>query len=915
MKRLQNQIIYIIAAAVIFIAAAAPKTYADSEPKIAYGNFTVSGNAVTLPVMNVSPTETAFVFIAAVYKDGCLCSLDSKNMTLRAYEETLAEIKNVDLDGQMDIRVFLWNNLEEIVPLENRMDLFAPRQLNTDFPNGTHAAAYGSVPLRWQFEENMGTNVAYYQIDRNGTFIANTKDCCYTDTGLEAGKEYTYRVRAISHLGIISSDASIIVRMPEEATLYYQSDGLEGTNLKQLESMPETSGAANINRLAVKDGVSCVLAEPVSGKTKYVSYDIDDQFLQGDGINGISATFFVTFFDNGTEAVRFDYDSIYDNENAAPGYTYLTFPRYNTNTWRTVEISVSDGDFRNSQSTAVGGVSVGADFRLTGGNSQLFVSEIKIVPHTAKIEAESYADWRDVLLCARIFSQDQADLYGNLITRLEAEKLIHLAAGKFGLDMEMPQHPDEIIYPNEFLYLYLSALGYQTNESTVMEKAAELNLWEKGNDFPINYGDAAWILANGLQTPANGQTEPSFSLVLESGLITKDEIRESEHQKLIYLMNGGRNMQLEMKTKTDPVTKREYMLIGKEKSGTATFYFTGGSSFTADSNQIILNMNYHEGSSECMFGLFNMETQTTETIAEDVHFYEGITGPTNLFFYTKGREAYLYDINTQKTRLIGENPDGRAFYGPPSMTFDGKTASVYWKDEEGKTRNAGLFDLETGEFTKILSPEQVMDIFEAPQNFFDHPILNPQDKNTVFFNRGNDTYIPDRMYLLDVPTGNIKNMYQQQMMPDGSLGEAIGHESWSFDGEWMYFVKYSAPFSKLEPMGIMRVSKDCSQYEYVNTDHPFWHASPSPDGKWVVGDYFLIEEGNGRLKSKVAICNVETGESQVLAEFYISGQHPAHPHPAFSFDGKKICFTVLGDEDEFNCKAAVMDVSDIVSGY
>ena len=203
-------------------------------------------------------------------------------------------------------------------------------------------------------------------------------------------------------------------------------------------------------------------------------------------------------------------------------------------------------------------------------------------------------------------------------------------------------------------------------------------------------------------------------------------------------------------------------------------------------------------------------------------------------------------------------------------------------------------------------------MFAAPQDHFDHPIINPVDPELIFFNRGNDTYIPDRMYTIDLRTNEIKNMYKQKTLADGTLGEAIGHEAWSYDGEWMYFVKYQMGISKLGPTGIMRVSKDGSKYEYVNTDHTVLHQSPSPDGKWVVADYNTIVQADGRYKSKIVLCNVETKESYILCDIYIGNGHPFHAHPAFSNDGSKVMWTMLDPDDNFHGKVGVMDISDIV---
>lgn len=74
-------------------------------------------------------------------------------------------------------------------------------------PTGVQATADGCrVIVTW--DANNEPDVAGYKVYRDGTLVANVTGTSYTDTGLTAGKTYTYTVRAYDAAGNVSDESA-----------------------------------------------------------------------------------------------------------------------------------------------------------------------------------------------------------------------------------------------------------------------------------------------------------------------------------------------------------------------------------------------------------------------------------------------------------------------------------------------------------------------------------------------------------------------------------------------------------------------------------------------------------------------------------------------------------------------------------
>jgi Tol biopolymer transport system component len=102
---------------------------------------------------------------------------------------------------------------------------------------------------------------------------------------------------------------------------------------------------------------------------------------------------------------------------------------------------------------------------------------------------------------------------------------------------------------------------------------------------------------------------------------------------------------------------------------------------------------------------------------------------------------------------------------------------------------------------------------------------------------------------------------------------------------------------------------------YENTEkHNPCHISVSPDEKWIVADMWDSDkaDSDGLYPSGLLLINTDTGKARVICRFRRSANHPAHPHPNFSPDGKRVAFVVA--DGKTTCQVAVIDLADVMSG-
>lgn len=331
----------------------------------------------------------------------------------------------------------------------------------------------------------------------------------------------------------------------------------------------------------------------------------------------------------------------------------------------------------------------------------------------------------------------------------------------------------------------------------------------------------------------------------------------------------------------DPVTGVTIGVLGADGANTGHNYFTA-MSWMSDSRHILLYTHIDE---EKKGVCVKADTQNGETkiIIDRMEWARGLVSPEDQFYYFEGSEIYEHDLATGLRRTVCRLSPGALVYGPLSITNDGKTLGIYWRMDEKWI--IGTVDVGTGRVQEAAAPS-----FEEPYPIANHAMINPVHRNLLFFSHeGKTEHIPDRIYMADTSTGEIRNGFRQKRLDTGELVEYVGHEMWAPDGEHLYFVKY--PQSPLKPTGVYRVDKWSGDAEFINGDFPYWHVSLSPDGRWAVAD--TIEEAE---VSKIVLIDLKDRSSRLLCELPIWRDHPGHPHPSFSPDSRKVSFT-FADED------------------
>lgn len=373
-------------------------------------------------------------------------------------------------------------------------------------------------------------------------------------------------------------------------------------------------------------------------------------------------------------------------------------------------------------------------------------------------------------------------------------------------------------------------------------------------------------------------------------------------------------------TGEDEHTGRSYKNASIKGADTQRAYFTARM-WSADSRSLMV-YNSNDG----YVYRFNVADDTFTPIVKtrSTAFY---VTPNNYMYYFDRTEKDLkrIHIDTLVIEKIADMYPGST--GTPANIHvnndDTKLSlQIYETDSDGNAepyyRRIPMLDIESGKWDLNCTHE-----FEEEYPLLGHVIMNPEYDNLVFFcHEGTTTEIPDRLWTMDFETGEAKNVFVQQdnSLPEDNIvrtGETSGHEEWASDGEHLAFVKYPRPYN-VGMNGIVRIDKYGEQREYINDDYEYWHCFPSDDNRFVVADCMMtngaycdelsMNVGN----CKIALTDIKTSRSHLLADIPAGGTHPYQPHPCISPDGKLVCFSLRASDNNLNF--GIMDVSDIADG-
>jgi len=294
-----------------------------------------------------------------------------------------------------------------------------------------------------------------------------------------------------------------------------------------------------------------------------------------------------------------------------------------------------------------------------------------------------------------------------------------------------------------------------------------------------------------------------------------------------------------------------------------------------------------------------------------------------VYYDMTGHNMYLVDVATGKSNRILHEPEG-TIGDPPSISPDG-TRVVYYVLFRS-IANRFLGGCTSVIFALDVDPK-TLEAIGTPKIITAYPgRLYPEDRQIL---PGGQLVNHCQIN----PTNKDHYCYAHQYMkvrPDGSADlsrcwENVDGVDRPVDvckpGVWQTH-EVIGPFGKtlyiVERWNIVSVdfASRTKRRIYENTEgHNPCHISVSPDEKWIVADMWNSNEADadGLYPSGLLLVSVETGKAKVICRFRRGNNHPAHPHPNFSPDGKMVAFVVA--DGKSTCQVAVVDISSVIAGW
>ena len=231
-----------------------------------------------------------------------------------------------------------------------------------------------------------------------------------------------------------------------------------------------------------------------------------------------------------------------------------------------------------------------------------------------------------------------------------------------------------------------------------------------------------------------------------------------------------------------------------------------------------------------------------------------------------------------KERKIAAAPGSTNFFGQLSQSGDRKYLSATLRDEKTDTQSIVMVDIKTGDIKSLLTWDNTTS--------FSHVQFNKYNKNLLRF-----SHSPHRMWYIDRRhPGEAHKVHLQEQ------GELVTHEDWWFDDQLTFCGGYLPEESHVKIINIheqvTRIIGAGSWWEggtpYELSQYAWWHASGSPDGKWVAADNF---------HGKIAIIDGRTSHLRLLTRGHRIYGGGEHPHVGWAPDSKSVEFTShkLGD--------------------
>ncbi len=173
-----------------------------------------------------------------------------------------------------------------------------------------------------------------------------------------------------------------------------------------------------------------------------------------------------------------------------------------------------------------------------------------------------------------------------------------------------------------------------------------------------------------------------------------------------------------------------------------------------------------------------------------------------------------------------------------------------------------------------------------------HPQLCPGDPDTLMYcHEGPGNLIDARVWLVQADGSRVRCVGYREETPGAGAPEYITHECFMPDGRHIAYLRLPKAAGEKVSVRLRQVSDFAPVREFAVEG--YLHVGPSPDSRSMAAD----QRGRSPGDSFLWLLNLETGEQSKLclhgSSYAIRGKHTqdAHPHPAFSPDGRKVLFT------------------------
>jgi hypothetical protein len=263
-----------------------------------------------------------------------------------------------------------------------------------------------------------------------------------------------------------------------------------------------------------------------------------------------------------------------------------------------------------------------------------------------------------------------------------------------------------------------------------------------------------------------------------------------------------------------------------------------------------------------------------------------VTGLKRFQYYdiaTTGLAVVGVDAGVALVDLTGILPNRILYKAPagcklhmPSISPDGGTVAVALektaKDGGSDDHQLVSIDVESKKAATLLTKPFLIN----------HVQFSPHDPAWIMFSHeGSASQVKDRIWAWnagEAPGG--KTLFSPQT---GANGRAllVGHERPLHHKPGQIFCVYAGSGGR--PVGLYEV--DFAGNSRVISEGDAWHCDISKDGKWAV----LDTQGDGASGDLVAV-NCKTGARMPLVDKIAYAQHPYHPHPRISDDGKWVIY-------------------------